>query len=252
MKHFRKIKRIIHNLTHPVIGEVWEFHRITNEPSAAPWLVPFDVTPKRLESLIVEYQRKGYQFVTIDYVIDYINHTPYPIHRTLYPIPHTPKFICITLDDGYRDNYENAYPIFKKYNIPFCIYITTGFIDGNFEVRYGTPPSMTSNQIKELAKDPLCTIAAHTVHHPHMPKLSDEEQKAEIVNSIGTLQQLTEKPIEHFTIPYGDYNDTTWRLLKECGVKSNVFGWGGPIRKGEKYDVYHIPRFLIEEHRKVK
>lgn len=38
--------------------------------------------------------------------------------------------VWITFDDGYKDNYLNAFPIFKKYNIPATVFITTGYING--------------------------------------------------------------------------------------------------------------------------
>ena len=41
------------------------------------------------------------------------------------------KFVCFTLDDGYLDNYLNAYPVFKKYGAPFTVYVNTGMPDGN-------------------------------------------------------------------------------------------------------------------------
>ncbi len=40
--------------------------------------------------------------------------------------------ILITFDDGYKDNFIYAYPILKKYNIPFTIYINSGFINKEF------------------------------------------------------------------------------------------------------------------------
>ena len=40
------------------------------------------------------------------------------------------RFACFTLDDGYRDNIEHAYPVFKRHNVPFTIYLPTAFADG--------------------------------------------------------------------------------------------------------------------------
>lgn len=42
-----------------------------------------------------------------------------------------PPFVCFTLDDGYRDNAENAWPIFRRWQAPFTIFLTSGFIDGD-------------------------------------------------------------------------------------------------------------------------
>ena len=39
-------------------------------------------------------------------------------------------FVCFTFDDGYRDNLEYAYPIFKRHNLPFAIYVPTDYADG--------------------------------------------------------------------------------------------------------------------------
>ena len=38
--------------------------------------------------------------------------------------------VIVSFDDGYQDNYLYAYPILKKYNIPFVIYVSTKFVQG--------------------------------------------------------------------------------------------------------------------------
>ena len=39
------------------------------------------------------------------------------------------RFVSFTLDDGYRDNLTVALPIFKKYGLPFTMYVTSAFLE---------------------------------------------------------------------------------------------------------------------------
>lgn len=39
------------------------------------------------------------------------------------------KFIVFTMDDGYKDNYTKALPVFKKYNVPYTIFVASDFPD---------------------------------------------------------------------------------------------------------------------------
>ena len=74
------------------------------------------VSPEFLERFIQQSIEDGYQFISLNKLYDILEKKQKITKR-----------IVITLDDGYRDNFEVAYPIFKKYGVPFCIYVTTSF-----------------------------------------------------------------------------------------------------------------------------
>lgn len=102
------------------IGFVWMLHHITEKDSRGiPSNQDLRVSPAFLEKMIVTYQQKGFVFISLDTLCEIIA-SGRPSER---------PFIALTLDDGYLDNYTNAFPIFQKYQIPFCIFVATDFVD---------------------------------------------------------------------------------------------------------------------------
>lgn len=229
---FRKIKRYWYRITHPVIGEVWQLHRVTNEVSKEVAQRDFEITPNRLINLIEEYLRKGYSFVSVDRLCDMINTNKFD-----------KKFVVVTLDDGYADNFEIAYPIFKRYKIPFCIFVTKDFIDNGKKLYQ----MLSEDQIIQLSNDSLCTIGSHTVTHPHLSRLTVEEQCKEINVCGDWLASLIGHPVTCFAYPYGDYNKETLAEIKQSGLSCAFSAWGGPIRDKKKLSKYEIPRSIIME-----
>ena len=115
---FSKVKRILKKINNPVIGELIMLHRVSNETSVIERNQRLFISPETLENTIIEYKKSGYQFVSLDELLRI------KAERRLL----LKKYIVLTLDDGYKDNLTVAYPIFKKHNIPFIIYVSTDFI----------------------------------------------------------------------------------------------------------------------------
>jgi len=78
------------------------------------------VTPEFLEKFIIDMRADGYSFISIN-----------RLHEIILNREIVFKQIVITLDDGYKDNFNIAYPIFKKYDVPFTVYITSSFPNGS-------------------------------------------------------------------------------------------------------------------------
>ena len=104
----------ISHLFHPVQGEIWCLHRVVLQRSNYPSNRELEITPAYLEELINKYKAAGYAFVSIDELL---------LSKPILP----QKRVNVSFDDGFRDVYTNAFPIFKEYQIPFTIYLTTGF-----------------------------------------------------------------------------------------------------------------------------
>jgi peptidoglycan/xylan/chitin deacetylase (PgdA/CDA1 family) len=101
-------------------GVIFMLHQVTPEP-----VRPFEpnrilkVTPDFLDSVIRQVKQAGFEPIALD-----------DIPERLKPGYDGPPFACFTLDDGYKDNAEHAYPVFKRHNVPFTIYVPTDFADG--------------------------------------------------------------------------------------------------------------------------
>lgn len=125
MSLLSKISKKIYRLLHPVVGEVWCLHRVLPNRSWASSNRELEITPDYLEQLILSYMDDGYRFVSLDSMVRNLNKMRWPWQK---------KMVNISFDDGFRDIYEYAYPIFKKYNIPFTIYLTTALPEGKAEL----------------------------------------------------------------------------------------------------------------------
>jgi peptidoglycan/xylan/chitin deacetylase (PgdA/CDA1 family) len=77
-----------------------------------------EVTPRFLEGVVRKLRRSNLDLISLD-----------EMHRRLSDRDFKRRFACVTLDDGYRDTLQWAYPILKAHEVPFCVYIPTSFPD---------------------------------------------------------------------------------------------------------------------------
>lgn len=228
---FRKIDHFLH----PIKGEIWMLHRVTTSGTKIPDMQQYEITPARLEELLSQYEQQGYRFVSLDQVYEMQRSCRYP----------SQPFVCVTLDDGYWDNMTEALPVFRRFNCPFCIYVTSGFADGITDCWWYASenvPFLSVAQLRESALEPLCTIGAHTVTHPMLSRLSSREKRNEILNSKLRLEEILQSPVHHFAYPHGDFDAECANIVCQAGFHTAVMAWGGGVRSNSS--MYALPRRL--------
>jgi peptidoglycan/xylan/chitin deacetylase (PgdA/CDA1 family) len=103
---------------------------------------------------------------------------------------------------------------------------------------------LTSAQLREMARAGM-TIGGHTVHHPILASLSDDQALAEMVDGRRRLEEIVGTPVDLFAYPNGkpgeDYTGAHVRLAREAGFAAAVSTAWGAASPG--CDVFQIPRF---------
>lgn len=101
-------------------GVVLVLHRVVPEQSH-PRIAAnsrIEISPQFLEQLIEFFLGLNYEVVSLD-----------TVHARLTGSSTGRPFVCFTFDDGYVDAFETIYPIFKKYQLPYAVYVITDFPD---------------------------------------------------------------------------------------------------------------------------
>ena len=99
-------------------GMILALHRVVKEERISRFNEILEIAENKLDFVIRHLKRNNYDFISLDDLPERLKSES------------KRKFAVITFDDGYKDNYTLAYPILKKYSIPFTLYLTTSFPDG--------------------------------------------------------------------------------------------------------------------------
>lgn len=135
------------------------------------------------------------------------------------------KYIIITIDDGYKDNYTILFPTLKKFNMKAVIYFITGVDHNSWTVKSDGEKKfflMNSEEVKDLHKSGLIEFGGHTLSHPSMIKLENEELLKEILKNKKHIEDIVGEKIISFAYPYGHNSKRIQTLIKKAGYKYAV------------------------------
>lgn len=155
------------------------------------------------------------------------------------------KYIILTFDDGYKDNYDLAFPILKEFNFKATIFLMGSLTYNEWDVKAGGERKfslMSVEMIKEM-QDYGIEFGAHTFNHPKINTLSNEEIEHQIVDVKKPLEEKIGKEIITFAYPYGILNDYAKEMAKKAGYTFALATDSGSVCLSD--DLYQIRRIAI-------
>jgi peptidoglycan/xylan/chitin deacetylase (PgdA/CDA1 family) len=109
-----------------------------------------------------------------------------------------------------------------------------------------THRSLTNGEIERLAASPLIEIGSHSVSHPMLAFLPQDDQQREIVRSRSDLEEITGRRITSFSYPHGSFSESTTHLLRDAGYTTACCS--RPDVATPQSDPLTLPRFWVDRH----
>jgi len=116
--------------------------------------------------------------------------------------------VVIHFDDGYEDNYTNAFPILKEYEFPATIFLVSDSI--------GREPFLKWDQIKEMEKFGI-DFGGHTRRHAYLPDMNQAAAVDEIAGCKKVIEGQLGHEIKYFVYPSGGFTDEIKSIVKASG-----------------------------------
>ncbi|WP_421381597.1 polysaccharide deacetylase family protein [Bacillus salacetis] len=220
------------------------YHRIIKEQDLSQKhyidgeINPIIVTTENFKKQMTYLKENGFVTLTLDELYAFLTEGK--------AIPE--NSVVITFDDGYKDNYIEAYPILKKYNFYAANFLVTGSIRKN--VHHYDPSKVQYLSLEELkASCGVFEFGSHTyTFHQKETKGGKErafltsKSKKEVQKDLQTsFHQLGDN--DFLAYPYGEYTPETIEILEQLGTK---MAFTLEERNASPIDhIYEIPRFPI-------
>jgi peptidoglycan/xylan/chitin deacetylase (PgdA/CDA1 family) len=107
------------------VGLIFTLHHVRPEPEEPRAFAPnriLEVTPEFLDAVLDQVQEADLDVVSLDEAVQRLKQGD------------GRRFACFTFDDGYRDNLQYAYPLFKRRSLPLTLYVPSDYPGGHGEL----------------------------------------------------------------------------------------------------------------------
>ncbi len=184
------------------------------------------VSPDNFTKQMQYIKKNGYEVITFDELVKGIKNKKIFKRNT----------VVLTFDDGYKDNFENALPVLKRFGFPAIVFLITDFIGNknNF---------LNWDEIRLMSKDNI-SFGGHTKTHFYLGNAQDDKSTREqIAGCKKVIEQEISTPVDYFCYPTGGFNETAKEIVKASGYKGACTTNRGLFRFNK--DVYELKRIKV-------
>ncbi len=206
---------------------VLNYHQINDSAHNA-----LTVTTTQFEAQMKYLAKNGYHTITPSELADALENNA--------ALPEKP--VLITFDDGYLDNYNNAFPILKRYNMKATIFLITDYVSVY-------PNYLTWDKALEMQENQI-DLESHTLSHVELSKTgSATETLHQLTDSKKAIEWHLKKKVDFLAYPCGSYDDETIALVKDAGYRAAFTVQYGANKPGaQMYALDRIPIFGGNSH----
>ena len=203
------------------------YHRIsdlTPQEARSPLMRDLTVAPRDFEQQVKYLVEHGFTFLrTRDIEAALRAHAPLP-----------EKAVALTMDDGYKDNFEQAFPILRRYGVPATIFLVTNTVN--------TPGHLSWDEVHAMQRVQM-GYGSHTVHHYDLTDLPPAQLDFELRESKRVLETRLAEPITGLAYPSGQYNPLVAARTEAAGYRAGWKKGGGPVQPGQ--NLFLLPRVRV-------
>lgn len=161
------------------------------------------------------------------------------------------RSVAITFDDGYVDVLTTVAPILAEHGVSATVFIASGLADGRHAAAGYEPtrPLMNWAQVLELCAAGW-SVGSHSVDHPTLSRLSNDEVRRQLVDSRDELEQRLGRTVELLAYPYGTESTVSARdrqLAEEVGYRAAFMDTTGVMarRSADPTSTWNLPRSKV-------
>ena len=197
------------------------YHRI-NRPDSGSSLI---ISPENFSNQIDWLQTQKFDFLSLDEVLNRGGR-----------VSIWSRSVALTFDDGFHDNYENAFSVLGKRKIPAALFVVVNWV--------GQIDYVTWKEIRELSQAGIL-IGSHSLTHRWLPDISDtQELEAEIVDSKKRIEDEIAKEVGHFSYPVGGVDERVAEVVKKAGYRAAWVAGARP-RPSIKNPIFSFRRLKV-------